>query len=149
MHTFGAFLVVILSDFSHVQFPVWPSLTTPMPRDTGWATADQTKENLVRRGPVDCSKCHGDPDGAGPLPAPAQGDLIYGQPTRAACGSCHDDWLPNRDYTSNGYRMPPQHDDAACVLCHQVSGDALAVRDAHLHPLVNPALATGRATVFV
>ena len=66
-----------------------------MPRDAGYSTLTSTQqglENTMRGAPVGCSKCHGDPDGSGPLAAPAQGDLIYSQPSIAACKSCHDDF---------------------------------------------------------
>lgn len=133
-------------DYSHVAFPVWPSMASPMPRDVGFTTltsAQQTLENTIRQGPVDCAKCHGDPDGDGPLPAPAQGDLIYNQPTRAACGSCHDDWVPELPYRSNTQTMPAQSDDAACKNCHRPSGTSLGILDAHRHPLLDEDLATG------
>ncbi|MBX3464219.1 MAG: hypothetical protein KF830_13690 [Planctomycetes bacterium] len=140
-------------DFSHVAFPAWPSFYAPMPRDQGFTALNtppttegarrQGLENSMRRMPVECSKCHGDPDGDGPLPAPAQGDLIWSQPTIAACASCHDDWVPDHLYTANGQTMPIQRDDATCKECHRVSGTPLDVVDAHLHPLVDPAIATG------
>jgi hypothetical protein len=133
-------------DYSHVGFPVWPSLFTPMPRDAGHAALNSTQqglENSMRQGPVACAKCHGDPDGAGPVTAPAQGDLIYAQPTRAACASCHDDWKPELPYTANTQTMPAQDDDAACKNCHAPSGDPLAVLDAHRHPLTDTTLAAG------
>ena len=133
-------------DYSGVVWPNWPSFYTPMPRDAGHtllSTTNQGLENSMRQAPVECGKCHGDPDGAGPLPAPAQGDLIYTQPTRAACASCHDDWDPSKEYVSNGSPMPPQADDASCTECHRESGTALDVRDAHRHPLVDPTIAQG------
>jgi hypothetical protein len=34
--------------------------------------------------------------------------------------------------------MPAQGNDAACILCHEVSGTSLDVVDAHLHPLLDP-----------
>ncbi len=135
-----------VNDFSHVQFPVWPALSSPMPRDTGYSAlspTDQGKEDAMRSGAISCEKCHGDPDGAGPLPAPAQGNLIYTQPSRMACGSCHDDWVFDRPYVANLQSMPPQNDDSACTFCHAASGLPLDVMDAHLHPLVNPALTAG------
>jgi len=134
-----------LFDYSQVRFPVWPSLAAPMPRDLGYVagTPEAAKEDLVRSGPVDCAKCHGDPDGSGPLPAPAQGELAYRQPSRRACASCHDDWDPALPYVGNGQPMPPQPDDSACILCHKVSGNALDVVDAHRHPLRDPAIAAG------
>ncbi|HEX5050604.1 MAG TPA: hypothetical protein VFZ65_02420 [Planctomycetota bacterium] len=142
-----------LVDFSEVAIPVWPSLLTPMPRDGGYTALNtppttegarrQGLENEMRSAPVACAKCHGDPDGDGPLPAPAQGGLAYSQPSIAACGSCHDDWVPDHLYTSNSSTMPIQRDNAACKECHRVSGTSLDVMDAHLHPLLNPNLARG------
>lgn len=133
-------------DFSSVRFPQYPSSLAPMPRDAGYSalTAGQrSMEDLQRSGPVGCAKCHGDPDGAGPLPAPAQGDRIFTHPTRRACASCHDDWVPHLPYTANGQTMPAVADDSNCTLCHVPSGNSLAIADAHLHPLVNPSLAPG------
>ena len=135
-----------LHDYSEFAFPVWPSMLTPMPRDTGYSTLNSTQqglENTMRSGAIDCDKCHGDPDGDGPLPAPAEGDLIYNQPSRQACGSCHDDWNPEYPYVANSQTMPAQRDNAACTECHRESGTALDVRDAHTHPLKKPDLAQG------
>ena len=133
-------------DFSDITWPGWPSFYTPMPRDVGFTTLSstfQSRENTMRQGPAECWKCHGDPDGAGPLVAPAQGDLIWSQPTIAACASCHDDWNPEFPYTANGQTMPIQRDNAACTDCHRVEGTALDVKDAHKHPLVDDTVATG------
>lgn len=133
-------------DYSDIVFPIWPSLYAGMPRDAGYdglSSAHKAKENQMLSGPVACAKCHGDPDGAGPEAAPAQGDLIYSQLTRSACGSCHDDWVWDRPYTANTQTMPPQTSDSTCTLCHKESGDPLAVRDAHNHPLLNKAIAPG------
>jgi hypothetical protein len=140
-------------DFSHIAFPAWPSFYTPMPRDQGYAALNtppttegarrQSLENTMRGMPVECSKCHGDPDDSGPLAAPKQGDLIWSQPSIAACTSCHDDWIPDHLYMANGQTMPIQRDNAACKECHRVSGTALDVVDAHRHPLVDPDIAKG------
>lgn len=133
-------------DFSTVRFPLFPSSLAPMPRDTGYTQltpGQRALEDLQRGGPVGCAKCHGDPDGAGPLPAPAQGDRILAHPTRRSCASCHDDWVPERPYTSNNQTMPAVADDSNCTFCHEPSGNALAILEAHRHPLVDPALATG------
>ena len=135
-----------IHDYSEVLFPQYPSWSSPMPRDAGYSTltpTEQALENLQRRGPVGCAKCHGDPDGAGPLSAPAQGDRIHTQPTRRACASCHDDWIPEQLYTANGQTMPAVADDSNCSFCHEPSGNSLAIEDAHRHPLVDPALALG------
>lgn len=133
-------------DYSTVTWPAWPSFYSPMPRDLGFTTltsTQQSRENLMRQGPAECGKCHGDPDGDGPLPAPAQGEEIWARPTIAACQSCHDDWIPDHPYTANGQTMPIQRDNAACTECHRVSGTPLDVVDAHRHPLVDPDIALG------
>ena len=153
-----------LRDFSGVTFPVMPSASVeftrdttgtnytgtggngPMPRDQGYVAlsgAQKLQDDLARTAGVDCASCHGDPDGAGPLPAPAQGARNESAPTRQACGSCHDDVDWALPYTANAMTMPPQVNDASCGLCHPASGAALSVRDAHTHPVRNPSLNTG------
>ena len=130
-------------DFSHVGFPVLPQREIPMPRDTGFddLPADaRLLEDIVRSGPTECSACHGDPDGDGPAHAPAQGELVFAQPSRRACGSCHDDVKFDQNYQSNNQFMPPQADDTQCTFCHQVQfPDALNPMVAHVHPLRDPA----------
>ncbi len=131
-----------ISDFSEVGFPVFPSVAIGMPRDLGYSTlpaASRAKEDSLLLGPVACAKCHGDPDGAGALPPPAQGGLSEVQPSRKACGSCHDDVDWTRPYAANNATMPADVQESQCVLCHTVTGSALAVRTAHVHPLLNPA----------
>lgn len=129
-------------DFSHVVFPVWPNLNIGMPRDFGYSSltsAQKAIEDQILRGATDCNKCHGDPDGAGPLAAPPDGGLAYAQPSFKACNSCHDDYIWDRPYTSNQTSMPASRSDATCVQCHPASGaDPLAVETAHIHPVVNP-----------
>jgi hypothetical protein len=135
-----------IHDYSEVLFPQYPSSASPMPRDAGYSllmSGEQSLENLQRGGPVGCAKCHGDPDGAGPLSEPAQADRIHTHPTRRVCASCHDDWIPEQPYTANGQTMPAVADDSNCTLCHETSGNSLAIEDAHRHPLVDPALAPG------
>ncbi len=139
-------------DFSHVAFPVWPNLNMPMPRDGGYSglsSADRATEDEIRRGVTDCDKCHGDPDGDGPLEAPRQGSVALAQPSRRSCGACHDDVVWEHKYTGNMSTMPENTQDSACVLCHKVSGDTLAVRDAHRHPVLNPAVNPGLAFEIV
>jgi OmcA/MtrC family decaheme c-type cytochrome len=126
------------ADFSHVKFPVWPSLSIAMPRDAGYtalSAPNRALEDNMRSGVVACDKCHGDPDGAGPLTGPAQGDLYKSQSSRASCGSCHDDIVWGLPYTANTQTMGAQANDSNCLLCHAPSGDPLAVEDAHRHPL--------------
>ncbi len=133
-------------DFSEIGFPVWPSLNIAMPRDQGYtalSTADKATEDKMRTGAVACAKCHGDPDGAGPLPAPAQGLRYETAPARLACGSCHDDIDWTKPYVSNGQTMPANQSDSGCALCHADTGGNLAVRDAHRHPVVDPSFNPG------
>jgi OmcA/MtrC family decaheme c-type cytochrome len=138
--------VVSGSDFSTLAFPAWPHGLVPTPRDVGYtalSSADKATEDTIRKGPSNCVVCHGDPDGDGPLTAPLQGGLIETQPTRHACGSCHDDLDWSLPYTANGSTMPADRSNASCKDCHRPSGDSLAVFDAHLHPLLDPGLDTG------
>ena len=135
-----------IHDFSGVSFPVWPDGLIPMPRDQGYTalSADaKALEDVIRTGPASCEVCHGDPDGDGPLTLPAQGSLHQSQPSRAACGACHDDIHWGLPYTANGSTMPEQANDSNCILCHEASGDDLSVFDAHRHPLENPAFNPG------
>jgi hypothetical protein len=133
-------------DFSEVEFPVWPNLSNPMPRDFGYTalTAGQKSlEDTIRSGVTDCDKCHGDPDGSGVLPAPADGDLYHLQPGKAACGSCHDDIDWTKPYVANQDDMQVSDYDSACNSCHTSTGSSLSVVDAHVHPMVDPDFNTG------
>src|SRR5262249_22736078 len=103
---------------------------------------NQAIEDTIREGAAECSACHGDPDGTGPLTAPAQGDIAFAQPTRRACGSCHDDIDWTKPYTSNQQTMPAQLDDSACILCHE-QGNGLDPEKAHIHPLHDPSFNPG------
>ncbi|MCC6670911.1 MAG: hypothetical protein IT458_07615 [Planctomycetes bacterium] len=135
-----------IHDYSGVVFPAWPHALVAMPRDQGHAALsapNQAKEDAIRTGPSNCIVCHGDPDGSGPLTAPAQGDLHRTQPTRHACGSCHDDIDWSLPYTANAQTMPPQANNSTCIACHVASGNGLAVADAHLHPMNDPAFDSG------
>ncbi|HEX6882246.1 MAG TPA: hypothetical protein VF530_02635 [Planctomycetota bacterium] len=139
-------LLIGRDDFSHVAFPAWPHGLVATPRDQGYSalSADaKSKEDKIRTGPSNCNVCHGDPDFDGPLTAPVQGDLIYSQPARQACGSCHDDVNWGLPYTANGQTMPDQANNSNCKLCHEPDGNGLAVRDAHLHPLLDPNFDSG------
>lgn len=130
-----------IHDYSEVVFPVWPSLSYPMPRDSGYSMLSPTRQGLdndQRSGVVACYVCHGDPDGSGPIQAPADGDVAYLQPARRSCGACHDDIDWDYPYTANMQTMPLQADDSACVVCHEASGAPLDVMNGHLHPLLDP-----------
>ncbi len=130
-------------DYTTVGFPVWPNRTIPMPRDLGYSQLqpfEQFLEDRVATGITACYVCHGDPDGAGPLGAPAEGELHWREPLRRACGACHDDVDWELPYVgASGQRMDPQPDDALCFLCHDSTfGGPVSVTGGHLHPLRNP-----------
>lgn len=136
-------------DYSDVGFPVWPNRSIPMPRDRGYGAlgaAEKAKEDLVRTGVTRCEVCHGDPDGSGPLTEPAQGDLVYAQPTKHACQACHDDldyFQPYDVNNSGGAPMPAWPNNADCFQCHLSGGvpgefNALNLIDGHRHPLSHP-----------
>jgi len=134
-----------LRDFSGVGWPVMPNSYSPMPRDIGHAAltaTKQAKDDLIRSGAANCDVCHADPDGAGPLPAPAQGERIYTRLSRSACGSCHDDVDFGRPYIANELLMSPQPDDVLCVVCH-VDGSGISTREEHRHPLQDPRFFAG------
>lgn len=137
----------VARDFSSTDFGVWPAREHPMPADSGWTAlprAQRIQDDAVRSGAVACGKCHADPDGPGPLPAPAQGDRYVSAASKRACSSCHDDYRPDVGYVSNGRRMGIFQDDRSCALCHgNPSGGVLYVPDAHRHPLDDPAVNAG------
>lgn len=138
-----------LHDYSEIAFPAWPNGQVAMPRDQGYtalSAPNKTTEDTIRTGPANCAVCHGDPDGSGPLTSPAQGDQHRTQPSRAACGACHDDVDWGVPYTANGQTMPAVADDSNCVLCHETTGNALAVAEAHLHPLNDSTFDAGVVT---
>ncbi|HUK14379.1 MAG TPA: OmcA/MtrC family decaheme c-type cytochrome [Thermoanaerobaculaceae bacterium] len=76
---------------------------------------------------VNCTTCH-------KADSP-QGFVWYTYPSRAACGSCHDniDWV-----TGNKHPAGPQPDDAHCADCHQPQGQLeydASIQGAHINPL--------------
>jgi hypothetical protein len=138
-------------DASEIGFPVFPSLNTSMPRDAGYtalASGPKALEDEMRQGVVACAKCHGDPDGAGGIAPPAQGALHETQPSRHACGSCHDDVDWSRPYAANNDVMIADPSPGACSLCHPPTGSGpglYPVREGHVHPLVDPVFNPGLA----
>ncbi len=153
-----------LNDFSKVMSPIFPSFQSAMPRRAGYSAlspTQKTAEGRILQGVVACYKCHGDPDGSGPKTAPSQGSLCYTQPSRRACGACHDDINWASSYKANGMTMPPQADDASCTTCHLPTGTTLAqgyamtvggagtlppTPFAHVHPLSDPKFVSGAET---
>jgi len=59
-----------------------------------------------------CDNCH---EGTVATAKPAQSSVWYTNPSRAACGSCHDDinWETGANHPAG-----PQADDKACATCH-------------------------------
>jgi len=79
-----------------------------------------------------CENCH---EGIVPASKPAQSDLWFTKPNRAACGSCHDDidWATGAKHAGGA-----QLNDNECATCHvpesEVEFDA-SVKGAHVIPL--------------
>ena len=131
----------VLHDYSDVGFPAFPNRVLPLPRQTGYSGLSpeaQAKNDEARRGVATCFVCHGDPDGAGPLEVPDQGQLHLVQPSQKVCASCHDDVDFSLPYNGTFGQMPPLEDNAACVSCHDSDDSPLAVGGGHRHPLSNP-----------
>ena len=77
-----------------------------------------------------CANCH---EGTVAASKPAQSDVWFTKPSRAACGSCHDDV----DFASGkNHPAGAQADDSACASCHQPDGDewGTSIKGAHLLP---------------
>jgi hypothetical protein len=150
-----------LHDYSGVTFPVFLDTTFPMPKRVGYSSLSgtgvngssfQANDDTFREGIVQCDKCHGTPSGdpvgfasdastrAIAYKAPAQGNLAFGQPSRRACGSCHDDVDWTLPYTSNNLTMPPQPDDSQCITCHVNTNNSVDTVIGHLHPMLDDAI---------
>jgi len=87
-----------------------------------------------------CTRCHdGTPSAANVTP---QGDRWKTQPSKEACGSCHDDVYfgsapdPTRPYQTKAHEGGVVADNSACVLCHASGkfGDAKDIAIAHDKP---------------
>lgn len=91
-----------------------------------------------------CTKCH---EGETNDTMPTQSHVWLTEPSRAACGSCHDtiDWV-----TGAGHPAGPQSSDAACGACHNPdSGDEFdaSVKGAHTIPEASKQLPGLNATI--
>jgi OmcA/MtrC family decaheme c-type cytochrome len=78
-----------------------------------------------------CANCHA---GRNPNQVPTQSNTWYTYPSRAACGSCHDDinWTTGANHPAGA-----QADDSACAKCHVPQGDAewdAGIKTAHTVP---------------
>ncbi len=65
---------------------------------------------------TNCALCH---EGTNAANKGAQSTVWYTNPSRAACGSCHDDvdWVTGANHPAG-----PQADDKTCASCHQPDG---------------------------
>jgi OmcA/MtrC family decaheme c-type cytochrome len=90
-----------------------------------------------------CAKCH---EGSDPNAKPSQSFVWYTNPSRAACGSCHDDidWTTGANHPGGA-----QADDSACSACHTPDSghefDA-SIKGAHVVPLKSKQLQGLKAT---
>jgi OmcA/MtrC family decaheme c-type cytochrome len=101
-------------DYSHITFP--------------YGTTSRTGGHMV-----DCNGCHGK-DSA------AQKDNWVMKPSRAACGSCHDDV---NFATGQGHVNLPQLSDNQCSTCHIPQGEVefdASIKGAHSMPRFSPSL---------
>ncbi len=78
-----------------------------------------------------CANCH---EGKVASTKPTQSDTWYTKPSRAACGSCHDNinWV-----TGDNHPGGAQADDSACASCHVPQGDKewdAGIKTAHTVP---------------
>ncbi len=88
-----------------------------------------------------CTTCHAGPDG----------DRWNTVPSRAACGSCHDDiWFEMGDPPAAWQRLHPggdRPDDDRCTDCHIPTGVGVSpIIDRHYYPFTNPASAYPEVT---
>src|SRR4029078_4304144 len=79
-----------------------------------------------------CDNCH---VGTNPAAAPTQSTVYLTNPSRDACGSCHDDinWASGANHPGGA-----QADDSACASCHVPDSGAefdASIKGAHLIPL--------------
>lgn len=89
-------------------------------------------EVVLPRDIRNCATCH-------KADAP-EGDIWFTRPSRATCGSCHDNIVWD---TGEGHPLP-QLDDSACASCHQPVGDRefdASIMGAHVVPTRSAQLA--------
>ena len=91
-----------------------------------------------------CDNCH---EGIDPTKKPAQSDVWYTKPSRAACGACHDtvNWVTGANHAAG-----IQLSDNECASCHQPSSELefdASIKGAHTVPLRSKQLKGINATV--
>jgi OmcA/MtrC family decaheme c-type cytochrome len=90
--------------------------------NTDWSTV------VLPSDPRRCTECHESTTGA------AQADAWFTNPSRAACGSCHDDV---NFATGDKHVTLPQVDDSQCASCHIPKGELeldASIKGAHVIP---------------
>ena len=93
---------------------------------TDWSTV------VFPSDPRRCASCHESTTGA------AQADAWLKNPSRAACGSCHDDV---NFVTGDKHVNLPQVNDSQCASCHVPKGELpfdASIQNAHLLPQEDP-----------
>lgn len=125
-----------------------PSVKTGTPYQIigfGQAVVDFSGVNFPPGNEVtNCAFCH---EGTNPAAKPTQAAVWYTNPTRAACGSCHDDidWVTGKNHVAG-----PQLDDKNCASCHTPDSGAefdASIKAAHTVPLKSKQLKGLTATV--
>jgi OmcA/MtrC family decaheme c-type cytochrome len=91
-----------------------------------------------------CNNCH---EGTNAAAKPAQALVYLTNPSRDACGSCHDDinWTTGANHPAG-----PQANDLACATCHiPDSGQEFdaSIKGAHMNPLKSAQLKGIKATI--
>ncbi len=97
-----------------------------------------------------CEVCHsqtasptagtGVPPGTGPSAVPAQSKAFLAEPSRAACGACHDDVNFATGFSTGpeaNHAGGPQPDDTQCANCHVPQGELpfdASIMGAHVVP---------------
>jgi OmcA/MtrC family decaheme c-type cytochrome len=111
----------------------------------GQAVSDFSTVNFPPGNEVsNCAFCH---EGTNPAAKPTQAAVWYTNPSRAACGSCHDDidWVTGANHPAG-----PQPDDKTCASCHTPDSGAefdASIKAAHTVPLKSKQLKGLTATV--
>jgi OmcA/MtrC family decaheme c-type cytochrome len=103
-----------VNDYSEITFP--------------FGTTSRTGGHMV-----DCNACHG-------RDSAVQKDNWLTKPSRAACGSCHDDV---NFATGQGHVNLPQLSDNQCSTCHTPQGEVefdASIKGAHAMPRFSPSL---------
>lgn len=91
-----------------------------------------------------CANCH---EGTNPAAKPAQASVWLTNPSRAACGSCHDDV---NFATGENHPGGAQADDSACAKCHVPDSGAefdASIKGAHTIPVKSAQLKGIKATI--